>query len=53
MYAVYGESRVVSESGGVVSVVIASFNERGVGVGSEHWGERALEISWFSSGDAE
>ena len=53
MYAVYGESRVVSEIGGIVSVVIASFNERGMGAGSEHWGKRALVISWFSSGDTE
>ena len=52
MYAVYGENPVISEGKGVVSIAVASFNERDVGAGSEHWGDRALVSSRFSNSDA-
>ena len=52
MYAVDGKSRVISEGGGVVPVVVAPFNERGVGAGSEHWGDGALVSNRFGSSDA-
>ena len=52
MYAVYGENRVISEGGGVVPVVVAPFNERGVGAGCEYWGDGALESNRFGNSDA-
>ena len=52
MYAVDAGNRVIPEGGGVVPVVVAPFNERGVGAGCEHRGNGALVGSRFGSSDA-
>ena len=52
MNAIDAGNRVIPEGGGVVPVVVAPFNERGVGAGREHGGDGALVGGRFSGGDA-